>query len=68
MHCLPAHRGYEVTDDVIDHPNSWVFPQAKNRKVVSKGVFALLLNETIRKNYLKDEIKNQPVTSVTSHG
>lgn len=54
MHCLPAHRGYEVTDDVIDHPNSWVFQQAKNRKVVSKGVFALLLDENIRKNYLKD--------------
>jgi len=43
MHCLPAHRGVEVTDDVIDHPNSWVYLQAKNRMVVSKGVFATML-------------------------
>ena len=44
MHCLPAHRGVEVTDDVIDHPNSWVYNQAKNRMIVSKGVFATLLS------------------------
>jgi ornithine carbamoyltransferase len=43
MHCLPAHRGVEVTDDVIDHPNSWVYQQAKNRMIVSKGVFATIL-------------------------
>ena len=43
MHCLPAHRGVEVTDEVIDHPNSWVYEQAKNRMIVSKGVFATLL-------------------------
>ncbi len=43
MHCLPAHRGIEVTDEVIDHPNSWVYQQAKNRMIVSKGVFAALL-------------------------
>ncbi|MEX0904553.1 MAG: ornithine carbamoyltransferase [Balneolaceae bacterium] len=43
MHCLPAHRGVEVTDEVIDHPNSWVYQQAKNRMIVSKGVFATLL-------------------------
>lgn len=45
MHCLPAHRGVEVTDGVIDHPNSWVYQQAKNRMIVSKGVFASLLAE-----------------------
>ena len=43
MHCLPAHRGIEVTDDVIDHKNSWVYQQAKNRMIVSKGVFATFL-------------------------
>jgi ornithine carbamoyltransferase len=43
MHCLPAHRGIEVTDEVIDHKNSWVYQQAKNRMVVSKGVFATIL-------------------------
>ena len=45
MHCLPAHRGVEVTDEVIDHENSWVYQQAENRMIVSKGVFAGLLNE-----------------------
>lgn len=42
MHCLPAHRGIEVTDEVIDHPNSWIYQQARNRMVVSRGVFATL--------------------------
>lgn len=44
MHCLPAHRGVEVTNGVIDHPNSWVYKQAENRMIVSKGVFATLLD------------------------
>ncbi|MEX1010731.1 MAG: ornithine carbamoyltransferase [Balneolaceae bacterium] len=43
MHCLPAHRGVEVTDEVIDHPRSRVYRQAKNRMIVSKGIFATLL-------------------------
>lgn len=48
MHCLPAHRGVEVTDEVIDHPNSWVYQQAKNRMIISKGVFALLLDDNLK--------------------
>jgi ornithine carbamoyltransferase len=40
MHCLPAHRGVEVTDEVIDSKKSLVYAQAKNRMVVSKGVFS----------------------------
>lgn len=47
MHCLPAHRGIEVTDAVIDHENSWVYQQAKNRMIVSKGVFTSLLYPTL---------------------
>jgi len=43
MHCLPAYRGIEVTEDVIDGANSQIYAQAKNRMVVSKGVFAKLL-------------------------
>lgn len=59
MHCLPAHRGVEVTDDVIDHPNSWVYEQAKNRMIVSKGVFAALLSDD--PSYQPDEPKLESV-------
>ncbi|MCX8094288.1 MAG: ornithine carbamoyltransferase [Candidatus Goldbacteria bacterium] len=44
MHCLPAHRGEEITDDVMDGPNSVVFDQAENRLHAQKGILALLLN------------------------
>ena len=43
MHCLPAHRGQEITDEVQDGPHSRVFPEAHNRLHAQKGVLACLL-------------------------
>ncbi|AAL63862.1 ornithine carbamoyltransferase [Pyrobaculum aerophilum] len=43
LHCLPAHRGEEVTDDVIDGPQSAVWDQAENRMHTAKAVLAYLL-------------------------
>ena len=44
MHCLPAHRGHEVTDDAIDGPQSVVFDETENRLRAQKGILAWCLN------------------------
>jgi len=49
MHCLPAHRGAEITDEVADGPHSVLFDQAENRMHAQKAILALLMGKKPKK-------------------
>ena len=46
MHCLPAHAGEEVTQDVLDHPRCVIFDEAENRLHVQKAILAMLAQKS----------------------
>ena len=47
LHCLPAHRGEEVTEDVIEGPQSRVWDEAENRLHVQKAIMAVLMGNSV---------------------
>ena len=47
LHCLPAHRGEEITEEVLEGPQSVVFDQAENRLHVQKAIMALLMSDEV---------------------
>ncbi len=49
MHCLPAHRGEEISETMLDYKNAVVWDEAENRLHAQKALVEFLLNENLKK-------------------
>jgi ornithine carbamoyltransferase len=59
LHCLPAYRGYEVTEDIIDGPQSVVFDEAENRMHVQKAIMVMLMGRKSNELFFCDTESNR---------
>ena len=59
LHCLPAHRGDEITDEVADGPHSRLFPQAENRMHAQKAILVTLLRDADKSSKKDDKDKKK---------
>ncbi|HML23373.1 MAG TPA: ornithine carbamoyltransferase [Aggregatilinea sp.] len=59
LHCLPAHRGDEITDEVADGPHSRLFPQAENRMHAQKAILVTLLQDAEKTSKKGDKDKKK---------
>ncbi len=54
MHCLPAHRGEEISETMLDHKNAVVWDEAENRLHAQKALMEFLLNENLKKSLISN--------------